>query len=174
MSELFDYEECVKKKQDAFAVIGYAIRKQYPDEKIPPHLARIMATIIDDGFLDCVLENGRQLIRHNENRIWVLKREVDGYERRKHELDMQIQHMESWLASLREDAERYENDIAGETDPVLLGAKKAYHFMEQKTHDKTLSSKAFNSYLMMYKNRLDDEQQILTQSPKPEGRLPVL
>lgn len=146
---MFEYQDAEKKGLDAYTVMARAIRTHYDndEEKITPALSRTMAKIIDDGFLNGTIEEQSKLIAHSkkildridkerreqERKMWTAQRETRELEAKKEELVNQI-------------AELYE--LANqETDPFLLGAKKAYKFILAETRDKEKASKGFNSYL---------------------------
>ena len=146
---MFEYQDAEKRGFDAFTVMARAIRRHYDndEEKIPPALARVMAKIIDDGFLDKTIQEQADLIAHTkrilektealkraeERKMWSAVAKTEEAIRLKAELDKRVEQ-------LREIEEK-------ETDPFLLGAKKAYYFILNETRDKDKASKAFDSYL---------------------------
>jgi len=146
---MFEYMDAEKKGLDAFTVMARAIRRHYDndDEKIPPALARIMAKIIDDGFLDGVLEEQSKLISHSKRILERTEKLVRDEERKMYSVMRRTEELVNACNGLEMRIELMKKIDEEEPDILLRGARKAYTFIESETHDKEKACKAYNSYL---------------------------
>lgn len=146
---LFEYREAEKKGLDSFTVMARAIKEHYhgEEEKIPPGMARVMAKIIDDGFLDSVIAEQAELIAHSKRIKERIEKSATEAERKMFSAQRTVSIMENRKELLENQIRELEVLKEQETDPFLLGAKKAYLYIYNKTSDKDKASKAFNSYL---------------------------
>jgi len=146
---LFEYQEAEKKGLDSFTVMARAIREHFHDDedKITPGMSRVMAKIIDDGFLDKAIEEQSNLIAHSKRIYERTEKQRREEEYRMHRVAAETEKLLNTRNRLIDEIAELQNLLEQETDPFLLGAKKAYKFMEAETHDKDKASKAFNSYL---------------------------
>ena len=162
---MFEYFDAEKKGLDAFTVMSRAIRRHYDndDDKIPPALARVMAKIIDDGFLDSVLEEQAELIAHSKKVLERTEKLVREEERKLHTVFRRAEELNSACKGLEERIALMKKIDEEEDDPLLRGARKAYVFIKTETNDKDKACKAYNSYLQgmgkwkQYTSGKDDE-----------------
>ena len=146
---VFEYREAEKKGLDSFTVMARAIREHYhgEEDKIPAAMARVMAKIIDDGFLDYVIAEQADLIAHSKRIKENLEDATKREQRKLWQIQSSIRDLESKKYFLGKEISELQEIEEQETDPFLAGAKKAYHFIYNQTADKDKASKAFNSYL---------------------------
>ena len=146
---MFEYSDAEKKGLDAFTVMARAIRRHYDndEEKIPPALARIMAKIIDDGFLDSVLDEQSQLISHSRRVLERTEKLARDEERKMYSAIRRTEELISQCKALQDRIDLLKKIDAEEPDPLLCGARKAYVFIKSETQDKEKACKAYNSYL---------------------------
>lgn len=146
---IFEYHEAEKKGLDSFTVMARAIREHYhgEEDKIPAGMARVMAKIIDDGFLDSVIAEQSELIAHSKRIKERYEEEAKEQQRKMRSAQSAVQALENKKFFLEKEISELKALEEKETDPFLLGAKKAYLYIYNKTADKDKASKAFNSYL---------------------------
>lgn len=145
---IFEYSDAEKKGLDSFTVMARAIRKHYDDEeKVPPALARIMAKIIDDGFLDGVIEEQANLISHSRKVLERVNRQTRDAEQRMYSVARRTEELISHCKALQDRIDLLKRIDEEEKDPLLCGARKAYVFIKSETCDKEKACKAYNSYL---------------------------
>ena len=159
METEFNFDNAKVHHDDAFTVIGNAIKRQYggDSEKIQQQLWRIMAKMIDDGFLDSVIAREGELVTHQKELALHHKKVLHDLEIKIKEQQRAISALDSRIYELNQKKDQIEIAIRAyegkriadaETDPAIIGAKKAYEFMLEETNNRQLASKAFNSYLL--------------------------
>lgn len=148
--------------ETAYTIIARAIRKHFDgdEEKMKVPWSRQMAQIIDDGFLDGLLGQAEALIAHNEK----IARQAEAESRSiLHQLRYEKRVLEEKVRDLKDEQQMLQRQIdltKEEPDQALAGAKKAYEWIYQRTRDKELASKAFNSYLIGKGKRSDIEDEL--------------
>lgn len=148
---MFDIEAAKKKDASAYSIMADAIRRHYgnDDQKINPALCRVMAQIIDDGFLDGVIEHEVELTKYETDRRYQLRQQIQSLEERYNRLHCEVSQAENRLEVLEERAKDYQRILDDDKgDPVLAGAKMAFLWIFDRTQDEQKASKAFNSYLL--------------------------
>lgn len=171
MSDLFDYGKWERNHQDAYTVIADAIKRIYgTEEKIPQQLPRIMARIIDEGFLNCVLEDVNQLIKHNKKLEEETSEKARRANRELNDIAYKITTLQHKQREIEDRIVKLREIEATEDDPVLRGAKKSFMFVKENTRDNTLATKAFDSYVLANgkKKEETDEQQTSSESSSGE------
>ena len=146
-NEEFEY----KHSDDAYAVMGRAIRKHFQSDKdIKPALTRTMAAIISDGFLDKIISEQQAMIEQNKRLIAQQEAEIRHGEARVKDVQEKTSVVQKRLDAIMHEVEFYDGKEVGqtETNPALAGAKKAYDWIFEKTKDTQAATKAFNSYLL--------------------------
>ena len=158
MSELFDFEAGERHHDDVFTVMGRAIRDHFSsdEDKITPAMARTMAKIIDEGFLNGVLSEQSALIQYAKKSMEENTRKARQIEEEINRLACRYRALERDVELQQDRLEKYRKIEQEETDPLLVGAKKAFSFILDETYDRDKAFRAFNSYLRAYGNNVQD------------------
>ena len=137
-------------------------------KEVPINTRGMLADLLCEGAGDDILSSSSELVAKNQIALTALKREIERYERyrTKEEEDKQarlnqLNHMiadgeqkaeqlRQLLTDLQEQIKSHDGEVLDRTErePALAGAKRAYDWVFKKTHDESLSAKAFNSYLL--------------------------
>lgn len=151
--------------EDDLEVLTRATRKfleSRPDKPIASQrvsigraeLCKMLGQIIEDGFLADVKQLRETLIEINNSRIRSQLGIIEQNLRKIRELESEARKQAQTNAQLAVALEDLESKIRAhdgeitEPDPALASAKRAYKFMFNETKDKSLASKAFNSFLL--------------------------
>ena len=150
--EIFDYKTPERNHHDAFTVLGREIKKRYCEYNMPQNLPRVIAQMIDDGFLDSVIAEKQNLIKHQQKLFEEAERKAREERRKEMNLSSEVRRLMALETELEGKIEhlqkKYDEIMNGSTDPMLLDAMRSYYFIQDQTGDNEKAAKAFNSFCL--------------------------